>query len=133
MNFSGYFDSADWTDPATGIGTWTVQVRGYVGSAITTAPSYTGRGNSGLYNSFNSVTFTIKIINPCISSQVDDITLLPTPENINLETRVSDAATVVSVLRTYFDPSISRNTFPAGTTSNDCGNRLHYVADYDST
>jgi hypothetical protein len=80
-----------------------------------------------LYNSFNSATFNIKIVNPCISSEVSDITF--SPADYALETRVN--AGLAPVLRTYTDPNISKNTFPAGSTTGDCGARLHYIADYD--
>ena len=38
LNFSGFFDSTDWINPDTGIGTWELQVKGTTGSADPTGP-----------------------------------------------------------------------------------------------
>lgn len=36
LDFSGFFDSTDWVNPSTGIGTWVVRVKATVGTADTT-------------------------------------------------------------------------------------------------
>ena len=74
------------------------------------------------------------ITNPCISSQVNDINLLPddytaTGSTPTLEARVLAGST--SVFYYYDSPDIVRSSgFPAGYT--DCGDTDHYLATYDS-
>ena len=71
----GYVNSVDWINPATGSGIWTVKLEGRTGQ---TGANGNGRGLLGQYSALESAnSFTIKMINPCISSSVGTISLLP--------------------------------------------------------
>lgn len=88
VTFEGYVtegytsseDATQWVDATTGIGTWIINIQGTVGNVDDNSGTWdTTRGDSGVFTTNTAVTadFTLQINNPCISSQVDDISLLP--------------------------------------------------------
>ena len=91
------------------------------------------RGNEGQFSAIQSATFNLVITNPCITSQVDDITLLPDDYTASgstptLEARVDSGSGSVSYY--YESPDIIRTLgFSSGIT--ECGDTDHYIADYD--
>ena len=90
------------------------------------------RGNEGQFSAIQSATFNLVITNPCITSAVDEITLLPDDYTASgkiptLEARVDSGSGSVSYY--YESPDITRTGFTSGIT--ECGDTDHYIADYD--
>ena len=69
-------EASDWVNPTNGIGSWVIKIVGTVGNVDT---GLTSRGDSGLFttNVAETTQFTLQINNPCVSSQIDDIFLIP--------------------------------------------------------
>ena len=122
--FTGHFTSNAWVNTATGVGTWIVRVKGTTGSAQSGGPGSlqpSGRGSNGLFNSIYSNNFTLKIVDPCISAEVDDIVFTDpndpayvpaTPELLEARVNAGESA----VLRTYTDPDIRSDYFADATS-----------------
>ena len=128
-------EASDWVNPTSGIGNWVIKIVGTVGNVDT---GLTSRGDSGLFttNVAETTQFTLQINNPCVSSQIDDIFLIPDDYGAGiptLEARVNPGVAASPVQKYYEEPIIKKTTGIYANGYTNCGAKKHYIANYDAS